>query len=117
MLSLFSIFIVELVSFRWGTAKLSALNVAHGTEIITSEGGSGGAILFEKTDSESAVQATIVDGNVVAQIIGLFILEFGLLLHRRAAHFNNNSMTDQRSVFSLDSHLRSTLLSRSSSLS
>jgi len=30
MLSLFSIFIVELVAFRWGTAKLSALGIAHG---------------------------------------------------------------------------------------
>lgn len=82
MLSLFSIFIVELVSFRWGTTKLSALNVAHGTEIITSEGGSGEASLFGKTGPKPAAQTTVVDGNVLAQIVGLIILEFGLLLHR-----------------------------------
>ncbi|KIM60684.1 hypothetical protein SCLCIDRAFT_16254 [Scleroderma citrinum Foug A] len=81
MLSLFSIFIVELVSFRWGTTKLSALNVAHATEIIASEGGSGEASLFGKTDPKPAAQTTVVDGNVLAQIVGLIILEFGLLLH------------------------------------
>ena len=30
MFSLFSIFIVELVAFRWGTAKLAKLGVVHG---------------------------------------------------------------------------------------
>jgi hypothetical protein len=30
LLSIFSIFIVELVAFRWGTAKLAALGVRHG---------------------------------------------------------------------------------------
>lgn len=34
MLSLFSIFIVELIAFRWGTAKLAALGIKHGEHTL-----------------------------------------------------------------------------------
>ncbi|KAG2039860.1 ZIP-like iron-zinc transporter [Suillus americanus] len=92
MLSVFSIFIVELVAFRWGTAKLAALGVrhdahghglgahaAHGpesempNEYSTSE--------TSKEDLESAHDHSQLDFGAAGQIIGVFILEFGVLLH------------------------------------
>lgn len=34
MLSLFVIFIVEIIAFRVGTAKLAALGIQHGTSFV-----------------------------------------------------------------------------------
>ncbi|KAL4080539.1 Zinc/iron permease [Scleroderma citrinum] len=94
MLSLFSIFIVELVAFRWGTAKLSALGVvhdahghglgahaAHGPENVNPIQLSTNDSLSEKSDPEVAISKKVQDDNPLAQIIGVFILEFGVLLH------------------------------------
>jgi hypothetical protein len=30
LFSIFGIFIIELIAFRWGTSKLAALNIQHG---------------------------------------------------------------------------------------
>lgn len=82
MLSLFSMFIVELVSFRWGTAKLSALGALSSTETIVLEGSPKEVSQFTKPDPESAIETRDMDCNAFAQIVGVFILEFGVLLHR-----------------------------------
>ncbi|KIJ14870.1 hypothetical protein PAXINDRAFT_169551 [Paxillus involutus ATCC 200175] len=97
MLSLFSIFIIELVAFRWGTAKLAALGIkhdahghgvgshaAHGPEIVSSHPTpSDDNSAYEKhgSDIEASHQHADSDGSGMAQIIGVFILEFGVLLH------------------------------------
>jgi len=87
LLSIFGIFIVELIAFRWGTARLTALNmtydphghevgshVAHGPEgdIERDAKGSGVSV---KTDAAAAA------ADAAGQIIGVFILEFGVVLH------------------------------------
>jgi len=38
--------------------------------------------LSERSDPEIATKLTTLDSHVLAQIIGVFILEFGVLLHR-----------------------------------
>ncbi|KAF9241833.1 ZIP-like iron-zinc transporter [Melanogaster broomeanus] len=96
MLSLFSIFIVELVAFRWGSAKLAAMGIkhdahghatgshaAHGPELVdTHETLSGNNSVYEKrADVETLHSGTHYDSSALAQIIGVFILEFGVLLH------------------------------------
>ncbi|KIK93827.1 hypothetical protein PAXRUDRAFT_144191 [Paxillus rubicundulus Ve08.2h10] len=96
MLSLFSIFIIELVAFRWGTAKLAALGIkhdahghgigshaAHGPENRPEATPSEGNSVYDKhpSDIEASHQHADHDGSGLAQIIGVFILEFGVLLH------------------------------------
>jgi zinc transporter 1/2/3 len=109
MLSIFFIFIVELVAFRWGTSKLAALGLTHGAFRIcrmlkispysnadphghglgahAAHGPERGASptrsdndLKINDDVEAAREDS--DFNAAAQIIGVFILEFGVLLHR-----------------------------------
>lgn len=105
LLSIFGIFILELIAFRWGTAKLAALNMiqrhdhhkhnvdsyaAHGSEgdehcgtddanrYKTSEKASG----RPKVDDIESVQETGgMDDSAATQIIGVCILEFGIVLH------------------------------------
>jgi hypothetical protein len=36
MLSIFSIFILEIIAFRWGTAKLAVLGIKHGKSAMLS---------------------------------------------------------------------------------
>ncbi|KAG6890084.1 hypothetical protein C0995_012033 [Termitomyces sp. Mi166 len=92
MLSIFSIFVVELVAFRWGTSKLKKLgfgydphghepgsHAAHGPESSSSN---------ERGDPESqdlkhqhGTHTNTMEDRAVAQIIGVGILEFGVLLH------------------------------------
>ncbi|KAG2068736.1 ZIP-like iron-zinc transporter [Suillus decipiens] len=92
LLSVFCIFIVELVAFRWGTAKLAALGVrhdahGHGLGAHAAHGPEGGIrnddSNSEKTtqDLESAHTHKGPDLGAAGQIIGVFILEFGVLLH------------------------------------
>ncbi|KAF9218627.1 ZIP-like iron-zinc transporter [Gyrodon lividus] len=97
MLSLFSIFIVELVAFRWGTAKLAALGIkhdahghgigahaAHGPEGISTQSTPlEGNSAYEKdvSDIEASHTHANYDSSALAQIVGVFILEFGVLLH------------------------------------
>jgi len=94
MLSIFAIFIVELVAFRWGTSKLAALGLTHdphghGLGAHAAHGPEpGGSQIRPDDDSEkinddieSAHEDKQMDLNAAAQIIGVFILEFGVLLH------------------------------------
>ncbi|KAG2367991.1 ZIP-like iron-zinc transporter [Suillus spraguei] len=92
LLSVFCIFIVELVAFRWGTAKLEALGVkhdahGHGLGAHAAHGPEGGIrnddLNSEKTteDIESAHDHKHPDLGAAGQVIGVFILEFGVLLH------------------------------------
>ncbi|KAG2044163.1 Zinc/iron permease [Suillus americanus] len=91
LLSVFSIFIVELVAYRWGTAKLAALGLrhdahGHGLGAHTAHGPEGGIPNDDSTtekgteDLESDHDKPL-DLGATGQIIGVFILEFGVLLH------------------------------------
>jgi zinc transporter 1/2/3 len=103
LLSIFSIFIVELIAFRWGTARLSKLghrhdahghgvggHSAHGPEAVPS------AIVSKPyPDPEASIEGSTHSaetdhhhhhdrdhpGSALAQIVGIAILEFGVLLH------------------------------------
>lgn len=89
MLSLFSIFVVELVAFRWGTAKLAALGVVHDAHGhgVGSHAAHGPEAYLDKnsqadgSDLETGNGGLATDDSALAQIIGVFILEFGVLLH------------------------------------
>jgi zinc transporter 1/2/3 len=92
LLSIFSIFIVELVAFRWGTAKLEKLGLKHDPH-GHSAGGSHAAhgpesaasqTMNEKTDSIDDVESQhdhAATSSAIAQVIGIAILEFGVVLH------------------------------------
>ncbi|KAF8239348.1 ZIP zinc/iron transport family [Tricholoma matsutake] len=95
LLSLFSIFIVELVAFRWGSSKLAKLGLqydAHGhkTGSHAAHGPEGSFDhLPPNSKLESKMDSTDVEGqptwtiddSALAQIIGIAILEFGVTLH------------------------------------
>jgi zinc transporter 1/2/3 len=99
LLSIFGIFIVELIAFRWGTARLAAINVkhdAHGHNVGGSHSAhgpegqqrapewTGTDMACEKNsvdDIESLQKQKDIDDSAAAQIIGVFILEFGVILH------------------------------------
>ncbi|OBZ66677.1 Zinc-regulated transporter 1 [Grifola frondosa] len=129
LVSIFSIFIVEIVAFRWGTAKLAKLGLihdahGHGLASHAAHGPETDAIAQahdthsshsdihgeKPTDIESihdhphtptypqahsdarghnhahgVAHAHAVGDSAAAQIIGIAILEFGVLLHRRVA--------------------------------
>ncbi len=100
------IFIVEIIAFRWGTAKLASIGfshdahghgvggmAAHGPE-NTSEaeghavlnGNDGSSSDEEKNPrvsvgDDSEIGSGVID-SALTQIIGIAILEFGILLHR-----------------------------------
>ncbi|KII87477.1 hypothetical protein PLICRDRAFT_55431 [Plicaturopsis crispa FD-325 SS-3] len=93
MLSIFSIFFVELIAFRWGTAKLTKLGIhhdphghnvgsvaAHGPEPEQEE---NNISLDDKLgDHESQTKHDHHAADVAAgQILGVAILEFGVVLH------------------------------------
>ncbi|GLB41876.1 putative ZIP Zinc transporter [Lyophyllum shimeji] len=100
LLSIFGIFIVELLAFRWGTAKLKKLGLhhdhhghnlpshaAHGPEYnqpATPVEVPKAADEKSELDSEAlqhAHHANTIADNATAQIIGVAILEFGVALH------------------------------------
>jgi len=95
LLSIFGIFIVELIAFRWGTAKLTALDmiydphgheigshIAHGPEGDERKYTNGNEVSEKKVDDvESLHKARGMDAAAAGQIIGVFILEFGVVLH------------------------------------
>jgi len=108
LLSIFGIFLVELVAFRWGTAKLAKIGLvydahgheagahsAHGPETnIASNNGSEGndEKILEEARPASQSSVSKVPGQTQAappaaldspetQIVGVAILEFGVLLH------------------------------------
>jgi zinc transporter 1/2/3 len=124
MLSIFVLFIVEIIAFRWGSAKLAALGISHGTIFFpfalrvhgcthclssdphghgmaglashgpeshgngyeTSDHPASGVLDLEK---ERRVEGGATHGeqpdvgtSPLAQLVGIAILEFGVLLHR-----------------------------------
>ncbi|KAI0046087.1 ZIP zinc/iron transport family [Auriscalpium vulgare] len=94
LLSIFSIFIVELVAFRIGTARLAKLGIrhdAHGHSVggHAAHGPEGDADVEEDFDGpprkefreDSAADQADAEHNALAQIIGVAILEFGIVLH------------------------------------
>jgi len=95
LLSIFSIFGVELIAFRWGSAKLAALGIqhdahghggevshaAHGPESEDNKMGmKSSSSDLEKSDGV-VLGSSVLDDSAVAQILGIGILEFGVLLH------------------------------------
>ncbi|KAF4593376.1 high-affinity Zn(2+) transporter zrt1 [Pleurotus pulmonarius] len=90
LLSIFMIFIVELIAFRWGTAKLAKLGLRHdphghnvGSHV--SHGPEGELINdVEKTKADVESQDSSnprYTESTMTQIIGVAILEFGVTLH------------------------------------
>lgn len=100
MISVFLVFFVELAAFRWGTAKLDALGVkaydnhghghegagrhgAHGPEISVPPANSNPEKAIIESDSElghTAARPVLTD-SALAQILGVAILEFGVVFH------------------------------------
>ncbi|KAG7093984.1 hypothetical protein E1B28_007614 [Marasmius oreades] len=101
MLSIFLLFVVEVIAFRWGTAKLSKLGMrydthghdaggshaAHGPEDDSNRGidlsANEHSSDLEKSPSPVSSPQTphSVADNPLTQIIGIAILEFGIVLH------------------------------------
>ncbi|KAH8832920.1 Zinc/iron permease [Flagelloscypha sp. PMI_526] len=95
MFSIFSIFLVELVAFRWGNARLAKLHVAydahgheagahaaHGPEsaVDDPEKSTGDSAPTKQSEGELEYHWTR-DDQGITQAIGLAILEFGVVLH------------------------------------
>ncbi|KAH6916036.1 zinc-regulated transporter 2 [Coprinopsis sp. MPI-PUGE-AT-0042] len=101
MLSIFALFICEIVAFRWGNAKLAAIGKAHdahghGQEITahTAHGPETPAQpaqekAMKQTESSLSDVETAdshhhefkPDATTTAQIVGVAILEFGVVMH------------------------------------
>nr|GAT55238.1 ZIP-like iron-zinc transporter [Mycena chlorophos] len=100
LLSIFSIFILELIAFRWGTAKLQSIGLRHDphghyTGSHAAHGPEGTETPSDVlTDIEAAQEKQHPHGHnhdsegglhlgdsASAQIVGIAILEFGVLLH------------------------------------
>ncbi|KAJ7450225.1 ZIP-like iron-zinc transporter [Mycena latifolia] len=93
LLSIMSIFILELIAFRWGTARLQKINLthdAHGHHVGShaAHGPEGAPVPAELPKSkypddveEQSAPGSWIDDSAAAQIIGIAILEFGVLLH------------------------------------
>ncbi|KAF5383718.1 hypothetical protein D9615_003583 [Tricholomella constricta] len=105
MLSIFSIFLVELIAFRWGTAKLKKLGVhhdnhghnlgshaAHGPESVYNNQSTAAISVPRPVDEKSTSSMSDLEegkhshsdtviSSPIAQIIGIAILEFGVALH------------------------------------
>jgi len=77
MLSLFSLFVVELIAFRWGTARLARLGIPQECDTTSSHH----HVHHEKGDEETASSSGSGPDSVSAQIISVAILEFGVVLH------------------------------------
>jgi solute carrier family 39 (zinc transporter), member 1/2/3 len=127
LISIFTIFIIELIAFRWGTAKLAALGIthdphghgisqdgigthaAHGPESernrSTSESPSSSeqetTVIEKEKDLEAGLETAKdwarehghhqghshthshdLSDQAASQIVGIAILEFGVVLHR-----------------------------------
>ncbi|KAJ6565684.1 Zinc/iron permease [Mycena sp. CBHHK59/15] len=86
LLSIFSIFVLELVAFRWGTTRLqtgvhhdthghnAGSHAAHGPEGADSPP----TKYVDDAEEQSTHKLTHLDDSASAQIIGIAILEFGL---------------------------------------
>ncbi|KAJ4473600.1 Zinc/iron permease [Lentinula aciculospora] len=99
LLSIFSIFIVELIAFRWGTAKLAKIGVsydAHGHEAgaqgekdvqdLTraaeeAHAASKSSHSIHESETKQTQAGVAVLDSPATQILGVAILEFGVVLH------------------------------------
>ncbi|KAL0955311.1 hypothetical protein HGRIS_004197 [Hohenbuehelia grisea] len=87
LLSIFCIFVVELIAFRWGTTKLAKLGLyhdAHGHAVGSHAAhGPEGDLVDGKAEQSSDLEAhkPTYDNSTIAQMIGIAILEFGVVLH------------------------------------
>ncbi|KAF8967704.1 ZIP-like iron-zinc transporter [Flammula alnicola] len=100
LLSIFAIFIIELIAFRWGTFKLARLGKTHDAHghSLGSHAAHGPEATFNSTlpppskthsnasDTESAPRIEHehdheFEDTISTQIIGIGILEFGVVLH------------------------------------
>lgn len=95
MLAIFAIFIVELIAFRWGTAKLAAMGKVHdphghsfGSHAAHGPEGNHDEIEVAKPEKVAndieSVSGSEEDkdwSDALGQMIGVAILEFGILLH------------------------------------
>ncbi|KAI0825530.1 Zinc/iron permease [Irpex lacteus] len=94
LISIFTIFLVELVAMRWGTAKLAALGISHdhshsphsphshehshSPEDLEAPPSVGGAAETEVVKDLPYCDAT---NQAASHLVGIAILEFGVLLH------------------------------------
>ncbi|KAK0239072.1 ZIP-like iron-zinc transporter [Armillaria nabsnona] len=98
MLSIFSIFIVELIAFRWGTKKLAEIGMRHDAHGHEAGGhaahGPEGNLAYQTEGNVDESKLKISDSKLdvedqqhrvldsaMTQIIGVAILEFGVTLH------------------------------------
>ncbi|EDR14053.1 ZIP-like iron-zinc transporter [Laccaria bicolor S238N-H82] len=96
LLSIFIIFIVEIVAFRWGTSKLKEVgkshdahghnlgsHAAHGPESKAEQASTlQKEVSIEKVESgEDHHHEHSLEDSATTQLIGVAILEFGLVLH------------------------------------
>jgi len=95
MLSIFSLFIVELIAFRWGTARFARLGITQGqpdyrsrtagftqppSECDTTSGHHH--VHREKGDEETASSPSDSGpDSMYGQFISIAVLEFGVVLH------------------------------------
>ncbi|PFH51961.1 hypothetical protein AMATHDRAFT_141454 [Amanita thiersii Skay4041] len=89
LVSIFAIFIAELIAFRLGTAKLKHIGIHHdahghnhGSHVA--HGPEGTDLSDEKRDASSDLESVathVHDHDAAAQIVGVAILEFGVALH------------------------------------
>lgn len=129
MLSIFAIFIIELIAFRWGTAKLRSIGKAHGMltfsaffslddvlsldlAFLDSHGHGVGAhashgpeAIVDASPKEKEVSSDVESANdsvqprtwstdTTTQLIGIAILEFGVVLHRYEHRLSSISARD-----------------------
>ena len=103
LLSIFLIFIVELIAMHWGTAKLSTLGIVHdphafthahpplcleSPEPHTADGTSSDQLTVTECEQEKTISTPTLDlerashpAMASAQLVGIAILEFGVILH------------------------------------
>ncbi|GJJ11160.1 hypothetical protein Clacol_005392 [Clathrus columnatus] len=90
MASVFAIFFAELFAFRWGTAKLAEIGKkpydAHGHGLVghSAHGPEAPPMETKAVDEESLTPSSEAESPLdsgIAQIIGIAILEFGVLFH------------------------------------
>lgn len=101
MISVFCVFFVELAAFRWGTAKLDALGLkaydthGHAHESAGRHGAHGPETSLPpptntlanpekievQSDSELGHSHNVLTDSAMAQILGVMILEFGVVFH------------------------------------
>ncbi|XP_006461791.1 hypothetical protein AGABI2DRAFT_193175 [Agaricus bisporus var. bisporus H97] len=86
MLSMFCVFLVELLALRWGTARLRKLGLVQADPYGHGDGGKQ----KDQGDKEEArsesdlgidIAGNSITEKVLAQIVGVAILEFGVVLH------------------------------------